>query len=100
MSVKLLTEHHLEFLILERDHTGSSESTLVIMSHVTSHVLTSDVNNYDPRENSHSCHILSCLHGHNMGLDLRNLSSGFPIKLDSNQSPKLQRLARMVTFRL
>ena len=29
MSVKLLTEHHLEFLSL----TGSSESTLVKMSH-------------------------------------------------------------------
>ena len=30
MSVKLLTEHHLEFLSLKR---GSSESTLVLMPH-------------------------------------------------------------------
>ena len=32
MIVKLLTEHHLEFLSLEVDCTGSSESTLVKMS--------------------------------------------------------------------
>ena len=55
MSVKLLTEHHLEFLRLEGDCTGSSESTLVKMphcwkSHVTAHMymfskhVTPDVN--------------------------------------------------------
>ena len=33
MSVKLLTEHHLEFLTLKRGCTGSSESTLVKMPH-------------------------------------------------------------------
>ena len=39
MSVKLLTEHHLEFLSLTGDCTGSSESTLVKMSHcLKSHV--------------------------------------------------------------
>ena len=32
MIVKLLTEHHLEFLSLKRDCTGWSESTLVKMS--------------------------------------------------------------------
>ena len=32
MSVKLLTEHHLEFLSLKEGCTGSSESTLVKMS--------------------------------------------------------------------
>ena len=42
MSVKLLTEHHLEFLSLKGDCTGSFESTLVKIphcwkSHVTSH---------------------------------------------------------------
>ena len=31
MSVKLLTEHNLEFLSLKGDCTGSSESTLVKM---------------------------------------------------------------------
>ena len=31
MSVKLLTEHHLEFLSLKGGYTGSSESTLVEM---------------------------------------------------------------------
>ena len=32
MIVKLLTEHHLAFLTLKGDCTGSSESTLVKMS--------------------------------------------------------------------
>ena len=43
MTVKLLTEHHLEFLSLKGDCTGLSESTLVKMphcwkSHVTAHM--------------------------------------------------------------
>ena len=43
MSVKLLTEHHLQFLSLKGGHTGSSESTLVKMphcwkSHVGAHI--------------------------------------------------------------
>ena len=33
MSVKLLTEHHLEFLSLKGDCTGWSESTQVKMPH-------------------------------------------------------------------
>ena len=33
MSVKLLTEHHLEFLRLKGGCTGSSESTLVKIPH-------------------------------------------------------------------
>ena len=33
MSVKLLTEHHLEFLSVKGGCTGSSESTLVKMRH-------------------------------------------------------------------
>ena len=33
MSVKLLTEHHLEFLSLKRGYTGSSTSTLVKIPH-------------------------------------------------------------------
>ena len=44
MSVQLLTEHHLEFLSIKGGCTGSSESTLVKMSHcgkshVTAHIL-------------------------------------------------------------
>ena len=39
MSVKLLTEHHLEFLCLKEGFTGSSESILVKMPHcLKSHV--------------------------------------------------------------
>ena len=34
MTVKLLTEHHLEFLSLKGGCTGSSESTLVKMPHL------------------------------------------------------------------
>ena len=33
MTVKLLTEHHLEFVNLKRGCTGSSEFTLVKMPH-------------------------------------------------------------------
>ena len=33
MSVKILTEHHLEFISLNGGCTGSSESTLVKMPH-------------------------------------------------------------------
>ena len=33
MSVKLLTEHHLQFLSLKGDFTGSSESRLVKIQH-------------------------------------------------------------------
>ena len=42
MTVKLLTEHHLEFLRLARGYTGLSESTDIKMphcrkSHITAH---------------------------------------------------------------
>ena len=45
MGVKLLTEHHLEFLSLKGGYTGSSESTLVKMPHcwksrVAAHMLS------------------------------------------------------------
>ena len=44
MNVKLITEHHLEFLSLKGCYTGMSKSTLVKMphrwkSHVTAHIL-------------------------------------------------------------
>ena len=47
MSVKLLTEHHLEFLSLTGGCRGSSESTLVKMphcwkSHATAHRICSE----------------------------------------------------------
>ena len=51
MSVKLLTEHHLQFLSLKGDCTGFSESTFVKMphcwkSHVVAHILPSSYNNF------------------------------------------------------
>ena len=46
MSVRLLTEHHFEFLSLKGGCTGSSESSLVKMphvwkSHVVAHIIMS-----------------------------------------------------------
>ena len=48
MSIKLLTEYHLEFLSLTGGCTGSSESTLVKIphcwkSHVTAHIVIFDL---------------------------------------------------------
>ena len=37
MSVKLLTEHHLEYLSLKGGCTGSSESTHVVLLEITFH---------------------------------------------------------------
>ena len=49
MTVKLLTENHLEFLSLKGGCTGSNESTLVKMSHcwkshVAAHIYLSSIN--------------------------------------------------------
>ena len=49
MIVKLLTEHHLEFLSLKGGCRGSSESRLVKMSncwksHVAAHLMSEDIN--------------------------------------------------------
>ena len=55
MSVKLLTEHHLELLNLKADCTGSSESTIVKIphcwkSHVATHLIEIEAHTaqYDP----------------------------------------------------
>ena len=53
MTVKLQTEHHLEFLSLKGDCTGSSESTLVKMSncwkfHVMAQLFSLKVSCADP----------------------------------------------------
>ena len=52
MFLKLLTEHHLEFLSLKGGCTGSSESTLVKMSicwksHAAAHLLCFKCNQLD-----------------------------------------------------
>ena len=54
MNVKLLTEHHLEFLSLKGGCTGLSESTLVKMphcwkSHVTAYFTSPGMNISTPR---------------------------------------------------
>ena len=38
MSVKLLTEHYLDYLSVKAGYTGSSESTLVKMPHCWNHM--------------------------------------------------------------
>ena len=43
MSVKLLTEHHLEFLSLKGGFTGLSESTLVKMPHCWKSYVTAQI---------------------------------------------------------
>ena len=43
MIVKLLTEHHLEFLSLKGGCTGSSESTLVKMPHCCQSHVTAQI---------------------------------------------------------
>ena len=49
MSVKLLTEHHLEFVSLKGGCTGSSESTLVKMPHCwKTHATAHIANSVDP----------------------------------------------------
>ena len=53
MIVKLLTEHHLEFLSLKRGCTGSSESTLAKMSNCwKSHAAAQVISIYNQGESS------------------------------------------------
>ena len=54
MSVKLLTENHLEFLSLNEDYTGLSESVLVKMPHCwKSHATTQLFPCYSAERGSH-----------------------------------------------
>ena len=43
MTLKLMTEHHLEFLMLKGGCTGSSESTLVKMPHCWKFYVTANM---------------------------------------------------------
>ena len=54
MTVKLLTEHHLEFLSVKGGSTDSSESTLVKMPHFWKSQITAQINS----------HMLLWLRGH------------------------------------
>ena len=54
MNIKLVTEHHLEFVSLKGGCTGSFESTLVKMSHcwkshVVAHIFLIFICSYDPK---------------------------------------------------
>ena len=64
MSIKLLAEHHLEFLSLKGGFTGSSECTLIKMPHCwKSHVKTHMVISYYPRLAEEEADPLSVMFG-------------------------------------
>ena len=86
MTVKLLTEHHLEFLRLKGGYTGLSEFTLVKIPHCWKSHVTAQI----------SPVIFS--QGKPCRSEIKSLSSGFPTKRDANQSPQLKRLARALKF--
>ena len=92
MSVMLLTEHHLEFLGLTGGCIGSSESILVKMPHCWKSNVTTQVT----VRWSHSAAAFTQLD--KWASSRENLSSGFPSKRDSNQSPQLQRQSRKLNF--
>ena len=61
MSVRLLNEHHLEFLSLKRGCTGSSESTLVKMPHCcTSHVTAQILKLFSDEDDQMGVDIYAC----------------------------------------
>ena len=71
MGVKLLTEHHLEFLSLKRGYTGSSESTLVKCHNVGNHM---------SRLNHHvsTCH--NAVYRKNRGIQMEMKGHGYEWK--------------------
>ena len=61
MSVKLLNEHHLEFLSLKGGCTGSSEFTLVKMPHCCkSHVTAQILKLFSDEDNQIGVDIYAC----------------------------------------
>ena len=103
MTVKLLTEQHLELLSLIEGCTGSYESTLAKMphcwkSHAAVHITSINhkwttylVTLWNDATNKIT-YIWASLR--------ENLSLGYPTKQDSNQTPQLQRLARILQFHM
>ena len=77
MSVKLLNEHHLEFLSIKGGCTGSSESTLVKMPHCWKSRVTAQIGiagfSYESgmRRRSHFCRKINRL------LDIKFVSEVF-----------------------
>ena len=104
MSVKLLTEHNLEFLSLKGGCTGSSESTHVKMPHCWKpHVVAQLL--FERKSVHKLCSyplVLTFVVGaHNIwSLSRENLSLGFLTQRVSKQSPQLQRQARKLKFHL
>ena len=116
MIVKLLTERQLEFLSLKGSCTGSSESTLVKMSNCwkshalaqieTCHQTVTIAENRFAQAATATTMSLQFVRinfrilGNIWASSRENLSSGFPTKRVSNQSPQLQRLASKLKFLL
>ena len=106
MIVKLLTEHHLEFLSLKGGCRGSSESTLVKMSncwksHAAAQIqLTLNTLRLKVCKSFRQILSSACVVKTIWASSRENLSSGFPTKRVSNQSPQLQRLPRKLKCHL
>ena len=80
MSVKLLTEHHLEFLSLKEGCTGSSESTLVDMSNSwKSHAAAQNFFSINGQQTENKPEELFCLFQHFEEF-LKILNSGIMLK--------------------
>ena len=82
MSVKLLTEHNLEFLSLKGGCTGSSESTLVKMPHcwktnVTAHFAYSKFSYYTYQRANNK--------GADQSVQMGRLGGGFLVRMQQNQ---------------
>ena len=61
MSVKLLTEHLLEFLNSKGGCTGSSESILVKMPHCWKSHVMAHMKNHQPHYSSAEARVVACL---------------------------------------
>ena len=71
MTVKLLTEHHLEILGLKGGCTGSSEPTLVKMSHCRKSHVTAHITYTQRHPLTSHADVSSEIGGLNFGLSLR-----------------------------
>ena len=83
MSVKLLTEHYLEFLSLKGGCTGSSESTFVKMphcwkSHVAARILFFPVYHHAHFKSCHvKTHVQTTCEPYDLNKDFHSFDNGF-----------------------
>ena len=110
MTVRLLTEHHLEFLSLTGYCTGSSDSTPVKIPHCwKSHVAAQILDYFSCSPLNSTCLSLKrrlkkfeIMQRSDImwASSIENLSLGFPTRSCSNKPAELLRLARDLKFHL